>query len=446
MRAEPPDLLFTTTEMLNQRIGDSRFAHLFGVGSDPRRKPSLVLLDEVHTYSGVSGAQVALLLRRWRRAGGLQPHFVGLSATLTDAKRFFASLVGLQDFRVEEISPHPNEIDRKGMEYLLAIRGDPASGVSLLSTTIQAAMLMRRVQDTTRIGRSHGLYGTREFIFTDDLDVTNRLFFNLRDAEGEDSWGRRDPLKPDGSLANLRHSARPDDDLRFRFGQSWRLCEGIGHTLGGNALLRIDRTSSQDLGVAANADIVVATASLEVGFNDPDVNVVLQHKAPRDVAQFLQRKGRAGRRPEMRPCTVVVLSDYGRDRLAWQSYDLLFDPELPARQLPVSNRFVLRMQAVYAFQDWIADQLRRIADLPDGSVWRDFSAPSNELGSSYGNRARPRQLAAARIIEDLLVRPDRHREISRYMQEALQQTEDVVGALDVGTASCLDDCCTPNAT
>ena len=31
----------------------------------------------------------------------------------------------------------------------------------------------------------------------------------------------------------------------------------------------------------------------------------------------------------MRPWTAVVLSDYGRDRAAYQSYDLLFDPELP---------------------------------------------------------------------------------------------------------------------
>ena len=48
---------------------------------------------------------------------------------------------------------------------------------------------------------------------------------------------------------------------------------------------------SMDPGVGNNLDIVVATASLEVGFNDPRVGGVIQHKAPRDVAQFLQRKG-----------------------------------------------------------------------------------------------------------------------------------------------------------
>jgi len=31
------------------------------------------------------------------------------------------------------------------------------------------------------------VYGSKEFVFTDDLDGTNRMFYNLRDAEGQDS-------------------------------------------------------------------------------------------------------------------------------------------------------------------------------------------------------------------------------------------------------------------
>ena len=55
----------------------------------------------------------------------------------------------------------------------------------------------------------------------------------------------------------------------------------------------------------SQAEVVVATASLEVGFDDPTVGAVLQHKAPRDAAQFLQRKGRAGRTRGTRPWTVA---------------------------------------------------------------------------------------------------------------------------------------------
>ena len=435
LQQTPADILFTTTEMLNQRMGDSTMSHVFGVGASKNKTPKMVLLDEVHTYSGISGAQTAMLLRRWKHAADVQPHFVGLSATLADARKFFATLIGEPDSRVEEISPHPTEMRRVGMEYLVALRGDPASQSSLLSTSIQTAMLMRRTLDARNSNTApySEVYGSKEFVFTDDLDVTNRMFYNLRDAEGQNSWGSPDLQNhPNGSLANLRNPQAPDERLRNQFGQSWDLCTKLGHRLqDGTSDMRIERTSSQDSGVASNSDIIVATASLEVGFNDPEVNVVLQHKAPRDPAQFLQRKGRAGRRIEMRPWTIVTLSDYGRDRLAWESFDLLFDPELPPRELPISNRYVLRMQVVFAFFDWIATRLRTQAGTPRGSVYRDFSGPADEILRNAGKIAsmRKRQLAAATIIDGLLLREEGYHELVGYLSNALKQTEETIEVL-----------------
>jgi Lhr-like helicase len=79
-----PDILFTTTEMLNQRLGDSQLHHLFGLGSRAERAVEMMLLDEVHTYSGRSGAQVAFLLRRWRKmlGGGMRQSGVLAAAAL----------------------------------------------------------------------------------------------------------------------------------------------------------------------------------------------------------------------------------------------------------------------------------------------------------------------------------------------------------------------------
>ncbi len=435
LQQTPADILFTTTEMLNQRIGDSTMSHVFGVGTARNKTPKMVLLDEVHTYSGVSGAQTAMLLRRWKHAADVRPHFVGLSATLADARKFFATLIGELDSRVEEISPHLNEMDRVGMEYLVALRGDPASQSSLLSTSIQTAMLMRRTLDArnNNTAPKSEVYGSKEFVFTDDLDVTNRMFYNLRDAEGQNSGGQPDVQRhPSGSLANLRSPQGPDERLRAQFGQSWDLCTKLGHRLqDGTSDLRIERTSSQDSGVATDSDIIVATASLEVGFNDPEVNVVLQHKAPRDPAQFLQRKGRAGRRIEMRPWTIVTLSDYGRDRLAWESFDLLFDPALPPRELPVCNRYVLRMQVVFAFFDWIATRLRTQPGMPKGSIYRDFSGPAEEIlrNSSKIASMKQRQRAAATIIEGLLLREEGYQELVGYLSKALKQAEETIEVL-----------------
>jgi hypothetical protein len=371
--AEPPDILFTTTEMLNQRLSDTKWRKVFGVGEPKGRCPYLLLLDEVHTYSGPAGAQAALTLRRWRALLSNPVSWVGLSATLLDASRFFSDLAGLDPWRVLEITPSEEEMMTEGREYQVILRGDPASRESLLSSSIQAIMLLGRMLDPSN-GPSEGRYGRRLFAFTDDLDVTNRLYDNLSDAEAYDAFGRADQRRL--PLAHER-AARPAESarnaqIREENGQRWELPEKLGRPL--NDRLVIGRTTSRDPGVDGRADVIVATASLEVGFNDPLVGTIVQHKAPRSFAAFVQRKGRAGRDRRMRPLTVTVLSDYGQDRNLFQSYELLFEPTLVAQSLPIRNQYILRMQATYALFDWLADQ-HRPPGIWNGWLWRDGSQP-----------------------------------------------------------------------
>ena len=349
LKARPPEILFTTTEMVNRSLGKSHMRRLL-VG-DSRNSPDFVLLDEIHTYSGTHGAQVANLIRRWRGEMASPSHVVGLSATLADPEGFFSQLIGTDTGNIAVISPNDAEMRGSGREYFMALRGDPASQTSLLSTTIQTAMLMRRMLDRELGEPSGGIFGSRLFAFTDNLDIVNRLHSQLQDAEGWQPGGVN--RKPKGSLAVLRASGS-DDGPRDAVGQLWDAAEELG-TLSRHMV--VDRTTSQDAGVGSTSDIVVATASLEVGFDDPNVGAVLQHKAPRDAAQFLQRRGRAGRDPAMRPWTTVVLSDYGRDRLAFQAYEALFDPRVQPVHLPIRNRVILKMQATW----WLIDYLTRIS-------------------------------------------------------------------------------------
>ena len=347
LMSRPPEILFTTTEMVNRLLGTRGMRRLL-VG-DSNDSPDFILLDEIHTYSGTHGAQVAHLIRRWRGEMTTPSHVVGLSATLADPEGFFAQLIGADTGSVAVVKPGDAEIRESGREYFMALRGDPASQTSLLSTTIQTAMLMRRMLDPDPDLPSGGIFGSRLFVFTDNLDVVNRLHSQLQDAEGWQPGGV--DRKPDGSLAILRASGA-DNGSRDEAGQLWDAAEELG-TLARPVV--VDRTTSQDAGIDSSSDVVVATASLEVGFDDPDVGAVLQHKAPRDAAQFLQRRGRAGRPIAMRPWTVVVLSDYGRDRLAFQAYEALFDPDVQPSHLPIRNRVILKMQATW----WLVDYLSR---------------------------------------------------------------------------------------
>jgi hypothetical protein len=412
-----PDILLTTTEMLNQRLSDSFMMHLFGVGPRARHAPELVLMDEVHTYDGKHGAQVAYLMRRWQRLLEQPLRFVGLSATLREATQFFAALTGCRPSYVDEVSPRADEIESEGAEYMLALRGDPVSRSALLSTTIQTVMVLQRCLDPKAVrpedSVSHGVFGQRSFVFTDNLDVINRLYFDLLSAEGRNSFGDPDMRHaPDGGLALLREEG--NSLFRYNNGQDWRFCQDLQQGL--RHRLAVKRVSSQDRGVDSSADVIVATAVLEVGFDDPTVGAVIQHKAPRGMAGFLQRKGRAGRTRGMRPWTTVVLSDYGRDRAAYQSYDQLFDPELPIRTLPLGNRYITRMQGVYATIDFLA---QRLQDVP-GSVWRDLSGiPPRE----------PRRQRLQRELRAILETDAGVRRLAEYLQRALRLSQEDLSAL-----------------
>jgi hypothetical protein len=469
MAADPPDILFTSVEMFNQRMSDSEFRHLLGLGPKAERVPALLLLDEVHLYTGAFGAQVAHLLRRWAHLTRRQTQYVGLSATIAEGAAFFSSLVGLDRSVVEEVAPAQEHMVSEGAEYMLALRGDPVSQAALLSTTIQSLMLASRLLDKRQdfVSKRQPFSGWRSFAFTDQMDATNRLFFDLRDAEGRTESGNPATQRyPNGGLAHLR---RESPDLRrYEGGQDWRALEAIGHDLATRH--RVERTTALDSGVNHDAEIVIATSALEVGYDDPAVGVVLQHKAPRDMAQFLQRKGRAGRTRHMRPWTIMVLSDYGRDRLAYQAYEQYFDPELPPRELPMANRYVRRMQATYALIDYLGRAMEN--GEPAGSVWRDLSGPNDidfhhwsapskdevrrlggefplsigqwsalrgsaTRGAPFANRYAGSNWLQAHIrrkflvarLKEIIASPERTEELARYLTQALALPREEVDTL-----------------
>ena len=423
MLREPPDVLFVTSEMINQRLSDSNYRRLFGLAAPSPRPPDVVLLDEVHLYGSTFGAHIAYLIRRWRGHAKSNTSFVGLSATLRDGAQFFATLVGLAEDQVREIAPLERDLIPEGAEYGLVLRGDPVSRRALLSTTIQTIMLSARLLDPRSNATARRLFGWRSFVFSDQLDSVTRLFKKARDAEGRwpDSGRPNMQFAPNGGLARLRASRK--NAARYSGGQDWDFLESvIGHDLSNR--LSIARTTSSDRGVDPDSEVIVATAALEVGYDDPAVGVIIQHKAPRDIAAFLQRKGRAGRTRGMRPWTVVVLSDYGRDRVCYQAYDQLFDPELPPRNLPIRNRYVQRIQATYVLLEYLSQEQPHGS--PGGSVWMDLTGPrpnsvppdENALEALWASKAGrlPLQQAERHALHALAVHGRRNnRQIVNWM-------------------------------
>jgi hypothetical protein len=403
----PPDILFTTTEMLNRRLSKADEHHLFGCAVSDTPPPSLLLLDEIHTYEGLRGAQIAYLLRRWRyirrlsQQAGTPLCCVGLSATLSDAEAFFARLTGLPANRVHSIHPADQDLEKRGAEYSVILKGDPVAATNLLSTSVQAVMLLARMLDPYQYEPSHQAWGQKIFAFTDKLDVINRWYQIELDAEGTQKLSQYRRIS----------SADPLRSRKARAGQDWSICEYIGHNLAHP--LRIDRTSSQDRGVDSRAQLVIATSTLEVGYNDVSVGAVVQHKAPHTLASFLQRKGRAGRDSRMRPWMVVVTSEYGRDRWAFQHAENLFAPTPGSIDLPIENYYVRKMQATFALMDWLSLKLKQDFPADRVDIWRILS------GAYTSDYYRVQRQTICQIVKGVLTYGPGREELAHYLRRAL---------------------------
>ena len=387
----PPDILFLSLEMLNREMCNPEWQTTFGMRRGAKLSPRLMLLDEVHSHDGLAGAQVAWVLRRWRHWSRIESlHIAGLSATLRDAPQHLARVIGISPSQVQEFRPQPGlegigEMEAEGAEYNLAVKGDPAAGASLLGTSIQAGMLLARMLTPRHLGPSGGedelrpevFFRSKVFGFSDNLDSVNRWFSDMADAEFRLRLAALRKIPAASVSAAIRQR-------RFLEGQVWQLPIQLGHDL--DQPLNITRCSSQDPGADANSDLIIATSSLEVGFDDPDVGIVIHHKRPGSMSSFIQRKGRAGRTRGARPWTVVVLSDYGADRWTFQSAERLFQPEVDALQLPVMNPYVLRVQFAQFLIDWIG---RRLGG--SMSAFRYLQRPS-KYGPEQAIQARARDL------------------------------------------------------
>jgi hypothetical protein len=415
---EPPDILFLSAEMLNREMGTPDWERVLGLRQPADRSPRLLLLDEVHSYEGIPGAQIAWILRRWRHWSKPRSlHVVGLSATLRDPVRHLASVAGIRSEDIVALAPDEDagELKSESQEYNLLVKGDAGSGAGLLSTTIQTAMLLSRLLTPMNWPPSapghpsppEDYFARKLFGFTDNLDVVNRLLSDLVNAE----QGRRLAalrLHPDHK--NPPPNPRPSRAVIGRMetlGQIWELPRRLGHDL--TRPMTVGRCSSQDPGLDVDRSVTVATSTLEVGYDDPEVGAVIQHKSPSSLASFVQRKGRAGRRRGTRPWTAVVLSDFGRDRWNFQQAERLFAPQIEALKLPTGNPYVLRIQATYFLLDWLGRQI--------GSRYRrgPFSYLSHPTDSAFHQRV-------AQLLRELLMCGQRWEQFRSELTSCFRQT------------------------
>ena len=220
--------------------------------------------------------------------------------------------------------------------------------------------------------RRHGDEGGfRGIVFVDSIDKLKRLHGNYMDAEdGQNLASLRTHIYPDHPATGLPRRECCGDPLGcdlFLDGECWtfaatdrRQWTASGPYVPGNPLTvaAIPVFSGSGARIEEEierSDIVFSTASLEVGYDDPDMAFVYQHYAPSNLASFIQRKGRGGRGNDDRPVTGVTLSIYSsRDSWYYHRPNALLDSRGFDVPLNLGNPIVLRGQLSTLVLDLIA--------------------------------------------------------------------------------------------
>lgn len=400
MAKAPPDLLIATTESLNRRLLSSKHQYLFGTAEFCA--PAVVMLDEIHLQTSTAGTQVALLLRRLlaRIRMGKQDRgetdnlaFVGLSATIAQPIQFMADLCGLPAPRIMEVKPLDDEMQVIGAERYIFVRAEDTDDTAVISTLIQTVMCV--VHTMPQPPSSSDLKTYRTFGFVQSLDIVGRWLYQMEDAEKVqgNQIRRREAQKslpvtrrsirdvplyvyryppynrelfpayfgPHATSTCDCHSGAPDLNCPyFQAGECWWALSRKGKAL--QRPMQIKRKSGSDRGTTIDVgdDLIITTSALEVGYDDEALMCVIQYTAPSNIASFVQRKGRGGRKVGTRPIIVTVLSPYkSADLFLFRNEHLLTEPTFRKLPLNAQNRYLQRIHGFYAFIDWMAYRASR---------------------------------------------------------------------------------------
>lgn len=311
--AVKPNIIFTTINSLESLLADPESREDF------KNRLQDVILDEVHTYNSVLGAHASAMCRELSNlVQSTNLTFIGLSATIDDPRGFGAKLFG---GRIKEFAPHQNDQNTVigGETYFLMKAenaGDPGDSTYSLKTPdfIQTMILLES---------SFKLPDQKSLSFVDSIDAVGLLARQTNDAYN----------------TKRLHEFRLTRLLNQQNGFITHMCRGYGQGCHNGCpvfdagecweILRVERgvispnrinalpVSSINLqsNLLLNSSLMISTAELELGVNLPDVTHLTQLGATYTVFNFIQRKGRAGRRPGEKPFYYIILGERANDYL-----------------------------------------------------------------------------------------------------------------------------------
>ena len=237
MRKKPPHIVVTTPESLYILLGSES-------GRGMLKTTRTVIVDEIHALApNKRGSHLALSLERLEALAGKPLLRIGLSATQKPIETVAHFLAGAGDKASPPSCTIINTGHRRARDLALEVPSSPLEAV-------MSAEVWEQVYD--RLAELIDAHRTT-LIFVNTRRLAERVTRHLSERVGADKISAHH-----GSLAK-----------EHRFEAERRLQSG-------------------------SLKAMVATASLELGIDIGDVDLVCQLGSPRSIAAFLQRVGRSG--------------------------------------------------------------------------------------------------------------------------------------------------------
>ncbi len=243
------------------------------------RHVSLVIVDEVHTYSGVFGSNAAFLYRRLSHAfdlAGAKPSYIAASATIAAPEQHLQSLFG-RSFTV--IGQERDTSPRYPLQLHFV---EPPQAKDFVSEVVR---LLGHVAESKAL---------RFIAFADSRKQVEQLAAILsrrRKDEGEDGASKDEPAD----------DAPPEDDLPASDDRLARLSV-LPYRAGYE---ENDRKVIQERLNRGQLRGVISTSALELGIDVEGLNVCILIGVPKSATSLWQRMGRVGRHG---PGIVVIVN------------------------------------------------------------------------------------------------------------------------------------------
>ncbi len=356
IRKAKPHILVTTLESLNELTlhpdFDSYLRSIHGI-----------VFDEIHLYNSLYGAHVSQVICRLENLIGKKRKLVriGSSATVSHPDRFAHSLFYGAEGTVKVHQPDTRWNEAVGLETIVFLRSpDPDQGGPPPQSTL--------VQTIMATGHAIIESGRKAIVFNDSIDNAARITQQVHDAEtSRQLWSfrtLRNVLQYDQWVCG---GCVPATCPIYLAGECWRGLIGGTQCDG-----EVPNLKEDDLSVAAVSsfhstdfreyDVVVSTASLEVGVDDDRIQSTIHYRPPYSMFSFIQRRGRAGRQTGETAYTTVVLGRTASDEFYFRRRNRLMNGENFELPINPDNPVIRQMHARFE------RELGRIRDLRGSDI------------------------------------------------------------------------------